>query len=115
MEHCEAVVVLRSDDDVLHPCVMIEAHPLVRVEFYRIKLLRKLFVLRYGNPRVIHYPLAKARNGFTFPLTGRHRVESPMNHHPETRLAPPLETTVSLLLGSDSGLHRSLRFLRLSK
>src|SRR3954468_13449097 len=89
MEHGEAVVMLGGDHHVLLSGGFSGANPALGIEIDWVKLLRKLFIFRYGNFRAVHDPLADARNLAAFPFARRDRVEPPVNEHPEARIAKP--------------------------
>jgi hypothetical protein len=44
-----------------------------------------------GILRPVHYPFTDARNKLALPLTGGDGVKPPVNKHPETRFAKPLQ------------------------
>ncbi len=73
-EHGKAVVMLRRDRQVFHSRVCGELCPLIGVEFDRIELSGKLFVLLHRNLRAIHDPFADARNLLSLPGSRRNRV-----------------------------------------
>ena len=86
-EHVEAVVMLAGDDDVFHPGIFRDAHPFLCVELDGVELLSEFFVLRHGHVRLFQKPFGIVR--FAVPLAGGHRIDAPVNEHPEASLAEP--------------------------
>ena len=112
VEHGEAVVVLRGDDDVLHAGVLGDRHPLVGVELHRVELLGVAGVFGHGDLAVVHDPLADAADLLAVVGAGGHAVEAPVDEHAEAGLAPPLHAGVALGLGLGGRRRRSRRFAR---
>ena len=96
VEQAEPVVVLRRDDDVLHPGIFGDADPLGRVVLDRVELLGKLFVLGDRNVGPVHDPFPDARNLLALPRPRRNGVKPPMDEHAEPRFPPPLHPGVAL-------------------
>src|SRR5881409_106516 len=106
VENGEPVVVLGGDDEVLHPRVPGHAHPFVRVEPDGVEAVDILLVLRDGDVRPAHDPLADARDALSLVRAGWHCVGPPVDEHPEPRLAPPRHARVALGGGfGRGGLH----------
>ena len=103
--HREAVVVLRGDDEVLHPRVPRPLHPVHRIEQHRVERLRERRVLPVRNAVAVHDPLAVGMEARpALPFAAEERVEPPVRHHPELRLPEPL------LRGLErGGVRRALR------
>ena len=109
VEQAEAVVVLGGDDDVLGPGILGDPDPLVGIEFHRIELLHKLFVLLQRDLAALANPFGVI--GPAFPLASGHGVDAPVDEHPETGVAPPFHPLVAFGLGL--GLHGFLGRLAL--
>src|SRR6267142_1558156 len=92
--HGEAIVMFGSDDEILHPGILCDLHPLFGVKFDGVELPRQGFILRHGDLRSIHYPFAETWNELPFPLPRRNRIESPVNEHSETRFTKPFHPPV---------------------
>src|SRR5260221_6237729 len=90
--HCEAVVMLGSDRDVLHAGVLGDGHPLVGIELYRVELRGELLVVMHRNAGAKHDPFPKPVNRRAVPLPGGHGVNAPVNKHSEAGIGPPLQT-----------------------
>ena len=96
VKHREAVMVLRGDHDVLHPRVLGDAHPLVRVVIDRVELLGVRPVPIHGDLALMHDPLADPADRLAVVHPRGHRVHAPVDEHPEARLAEPLHPDVAL-------------------
>jgi len=95
-EHRKPIVMLRGDDDVLHPGVLGDAHPFIRVELHRVELAGQLGVFGDRDFAAVHHPLAARRDG----------IQPPVDEHPELRLPEPVHAAVGLpgrLRGSQRG------------
>jgi hypothetical protein len=58
----------------------------------------ELLVFRTRDLRLVHDPLADALDLLALVLTGRHGIQTPMNKHPEPRLAKPRHPLIALVL-----------------
>ena len=96
IEHGEAVVVLGGDDDVLHAGGLGQRDDVVRGEAGGVELRCERLVIRDGDGAVVHDPLADAGDLLAVPRAGGHGVESPVDEHAETRVAPPRHAGVFL-------------------
>ena len=101
----EAVVVLGGDHQVAHARLHGEIHPRLRIEPYRVELLRQGLVFRARNALAEHDPLADAIHRLTLPDAGRNGVQAPMNEHAEARLAPPAQARVMYHRGGVAAAH----------
>ena len=88
-EHREAVVVLRGEDDVLHPGVAGDPHPFVGVEEDRIERLRERRILGVGDAEVGLRPFRDAGHHAPAPLAAEEGVEPPVDHQPVLGLLEP--------------------------
>jgi len=98
--HGEAVVVLARDDDVLHPRILGELNPFIRIELHRVEPRGQLLVLCDRDLGPVHDPLPDARNLLALPRPGRDRVQAPVDEQSELRLPEPLHL---LVLGHRAG------------
>ena len=105
-EHAKAVVVLGGDDDIFHPGVLGEAHPLFGVEPHGVELARELLVLGYRHLGFFEKPLAVI--GLAVPLAGGHGINPPMDEQPEPGVAEPGHPLVALG-GGFGGLGNEVR------
>ncbi len=96
VEHGEAVVVLRGDDDVLHAGGLGEGDDVVGAEARWVELGREGLVVGDRDGEVVHDPLADVGGALAVPLAGGDGVEAPVDEHAEAGLAPPLHAGVAL-------------------
>ena len=93
VEHAEAVVVLRGEDDILHACVFGGLGPLRRVKVFGVKGFVKILVISLilviicavavnprlvaNRPRLDHFPLG---------------IDAPMHHEAKFQILPFVDT-----------------------
>ena len=78
--HAETFVMLRGEDDILHPRLFCRLRPFARVEQIGIETGEILFVVGFvGDVFVAPHPF----------MTRGHRVQSEMDEHAETVVLPP--------------------------
>jgi len=99
VEHREAIVVLGCDDDVLHPRSFGQGNDVMSVEACWIEFAREGLVIGNGNGTPIHDPFADAGHLFAIPCACGNRVETPVNEHAKSRVAPPSHTRIMLRRG----------------
>jgi hypothetical protein len=102
--HREAVVVLRGDDDVLHPGVLRGAHPCVGVEAGWVEHVGDLLIFREWDLQVSHHVLRLPVEQIAV-LVGKVaaplRVKTPVDEHAKAGVFPPREAAGDLLGGLD--------------
>ena len=86
---------LGGDHDILHAGVLRRKHPCVGAEAGRVEPRGQRGVFLQGHPFVNHEMLI-ALCGMALPFASGHGIKSPMNKHPEARLAPPRHPRVAL-------------------
>ena len=96
VKHRKAIMMLGRDDHIFHPRRLRGLDPLVRVEFHGIKLAREFRVFRDRDLGVVHDPFTDRGNPPALVRPRWHRINAPMNEHPEPGLAPPLHSRVPL-------------------
>ena len=96
VEHRKPVVMLRCDDDVFHAGGLRDTNPLRRIEPDRVELGGELLVPRARDIRPRHDPFADLFRAMSFEFARGHRVETPVDEHAETGLAPPSHAAVSV-------------------
>ncbi len=84
---------LAVKDQILHARVHCQLRPLLGVEFPRIELLGKLFILLHGDLRSAHDPFANPADFFPFPFTRRQRVKTPVDEQAVFSLIEPLQAS----------------------
>ena len=94
MVHGEPVVMLAGDHDVLHPGIFGHPHPFLGIELHRIEVSGELLVLLHRDLGAVHDPLADPRDRLSLPLTGRNRVQPPVNEKAELCLPEPLHLRI---------------------
>ena len=87
----EALVVLRGDDEILHAGALGGAGPFLRVEQVRVEVLEVLAVVLGRDLFVVLDPL----------VAGGHRVEAPVDEHPEAGFGEPVGAGGFLFHGLD--------------
>ena len=92
----KSVVVLAGDDDVLHPRVLRDHHPLHGIEVDRVELLLERHVVVGVNLHRVEDPLC-ATSSPTFPVPAGDRVETPVDEETETGFPPPRHPGVVLV------------------
>jgi len=96
VEHREPVVMLRSDNDVLHAGVFGDSDPLSSVKLDRVELRSEFLVFGPRDASPIHDPLADFFRSLSVVLSSGDGIESPVYEHSEPRFSPPLHSLVAL-------------------
>src|SRR6266404_728240 len=96
VEHRETVVMLRSDNDVLHAGVFGDSDPLWSVKLNRVELRSEFLVFGARDVGPIHDPLADSFGALSVVLSSGDGIESPVDEHSEPRFSPPLHSLVVL-------------------
>ncbi len=81
-----------SNNNILHSCVFCHLNPIISIVFYRIKPGRVFFIFLNFDISSFLYPFSVVF--FIFILTSRNSVQTPMNKHSETCIAPPFHTGI---------------------
>ena len=82
-------MMLGCEDDIFHPGFLGHGGPFLRIEKVRIKVVEVFLVVFVGEPLKVFDPF----------MPGGHRIESPMDEHPETGVRPPFHARQFLLPG----------------
>lgn len=80
-EQRKAVVMFSGQNQIVHPALFRQSHPVLRPEAYRLKGFRQLFIFRNGNPLMGLDPFAVAAAAPSVPFSSCQGVQSPVNHH----------------------------------
>ena len=102
--HREAVVMLGGEDDVFHARALGQPHPGVGVELHRVEALVKV-VVDVGRHRFIAAKVVRMADARPTDFLAAEARWSPVDEHPEPRVAPPRQPRVALGL-SFGGVQR---------
>ena len=81
---CEALVVLRGDNDILDARILGKLYPLLRIKEDRVKGIDELLVLGLRDLQAVHDPFAEVIGlDAVAPFAAKHRVKPPVNEHTE--------------------------------
>jgi hypothetical protein len=81
----ESVMMLCGDDDIAHPRIPRQRHPLVGVKEKRVERLRQAVIGSVRNAEVGLRPLPDMRHALPRPFPGGQGIKPPMDHQAELR------------------------------
>ena len=90
-------MVLGGYDDVLHPGILGEAHPGLRVVIHRVEFSGVLLVFAHRDTTIVHDPFADIFYLLALMSAGRHRVDTPVDEQSEARFPPPSHPLVAIV------------------
>lgn len=91
-------MVLRRDE-VLHPGILGDADPFLRIVFDRVELVGVFLTLGNRDVSAIHDAFTDPSNLFALVGAHRHGIESPVDEHTEARILPPRYAFVLRFVG----------------
>src|SRR5687767_5978045 len=94
---------LGGDHDVFHSGILSHLYPCIRIIFGGIKLFRVSLVLGYRNFSPVHNPFADPVDFLAIVNSGWDRIDTPVNKHTETSVAPPAHLVISIRLREQDG------------
>ncbi len=97
LEETESVMMLACYNYIFHASIFGRFHPLLCIELFWIKLVRKLFIIFDRDLSRSQYPFGMI--GLFLPFPSRDRIQSPMNEQPEPGFPPPGHALFVLFLG----------------